>query len=168
MDERKRYEAGMKARREVLGDAYVDRAQERLNAFNEEFQDLITRYSKDPAWIKIDSVAQNAPQVEQIYFEVAQRDKVRGLHELIDRELKGRTLVFSRTRRGVDFVADQLGSAGVRNVVRVRNRPGARSARKSAAGSPCHCGWYIALCAAAQIERGTAAGSSMPHSHAGM
>jgi superfamily II DNA/RNA helicase len=26
-------------------------------------QDLIGRYSQDPAWIKIESVAQNAPQV---------------------------------------------------------------------------------------------------------
>ena len=52
MDERKRYEAGMKARREVLGDAYVDRAQERLNAFNEEFQDLITRYAWGEIWTR--------------------------------------------------------------------------------------------------------------------
>src|SRR5262249_32983071 len=43
-----------------------------------------------------------------------QRDKVRGLRELVERELKGRTLVFSKTRRGVDYVAEQLDSAGVR------------------------------------------------------
>lgn len=52
MDERKRYEAGMKVRREVLGDAYVDRAQERLNAFNEEFQELITRYAWGEIWTR--------------------------------------------------------------------------------------------------------------------
>src|SRR5438046_230395 len=42
-------------------------------------QDLIGRYSKDPAWIKIESVAQNAPQVEQIYFEVDRRSKIEAL-----------------------------------------------------------------------------------------
>jgi 3-oxoadipate enol-lactonase/4-carboxymuconolactone decarboxylase len=52
MDERKRYEAGMKVRREVLGDAYVDRAQQRLNAFNEEFQELITRYAWGEIWTR--------------------------------------------------------------------------------------------------------------------
>ncbi|MFM2422988.1 MAG: hypothetical protein RL291_1518, partial [Pseudomonadota bacterium] len=34
---------GMKVRRAVLGDAWVDRAQGRLNTFNAEFQDMIAR-----------------------------------------------------------------------------------------------------------------------------
>jgi len=75
---------------------------------------LVRRYMESPETVAIEPELTSADTVEQIYFEVAQRDKVRGLHELIDRELKGRTLVFSRTRRGVDFVADQLGNAGVR------------------------------------------------------
>ena len=40
-------------------------------------QDLISRYSKNPSWIRIDSVAQNAPQVDQVYFEVDHRSKIR-------------------------------------------------------------------------------------------
>ena len=43
MDERERFETGMKLRREVLGDAYVDAAIAKRNAFSEEFQELITR-----------------------------------------------------------------------------------------------------------------------------
>src|SRR5437762_10171209 len=50
MDERKRYEEGMKARRAVLGDAHVDRAQKNRTAFNEPFQDLITRYAWGEIW----------------------------------------------------------------------------------------------------------------------
>jgi 4-carboxymuconolactone decarboxylase len=50
MDERKRYEQGMKVRREVLGDAHVDRSLKSRNAFNEEFQDLITRYAWGEIW----------------------------------------------------------------------------------------------------------------------
>jgi len=45
MDDRERFDAGMKVRRAVLGDAHVDRSMTRRNAFNEEFQDLITRYA---------------------------------------------------------------------------------------------------------------------------
>lgn len=50
MDERDRYEAGMKVRRAVLGDAHVDRTLTRRNAFNEDFQDFITRYAWGEVW----------------------------------------------------------------------------------------------------------------------
>ena len=50
MDERERYEKGMSVRRGVLGDAHVDRTIQNRNAFNEEFQDLITRYSWGEIW----------------------------------------------------------------------------------------------------------------------
>ena len=43
MDDKERYERGMAKRRKVLGDAWVDRANARKTAFNEEFQDFITR-----------------------------------------------------------------------------------------------------------------------------
>jgi 4-carboxymuconolactone decarboxylase len=52
MDERKRYEAGMNMRREVLGDAYVDQTQKKVTAFNEEFQDLLTRYAWGEIWTR--------------------------------------------------------------------------------------------------------------------
>ncbi len=44
------YERGMRARREVLGDAYVDAAAERTTGFTEDFQDLITRYAWGEIW----------------------------------------------------------------------------------------------------------------------
>jgi len=50
MDEEKRFEQGMRVRRAVLGDAHVQRAQDNLNAFNGEFQDLITRYAWGEIW----------------------------------------------------------------------------------------------------------------------
>lgn len=50
MDERDRYSQGMKTRREVLGDAYVDRAQANRSPFNEDFQDLITRLAWGEIW----------------------------------------------------------------------------------------------------------------------
>jgi 3-oxoadipate enol-lactonase/4-carboxymuconolactone decarboxylase len=53
MDEQQRYEAGMKVRREVLGDAHVDRSEARLaDPMQREFQELITRYSWGEVWTR--------------------------------------------------------------------------------------------------------------------
>ncbi|MGW5877987.1 bifunctional 3-oxoadipate enol-lactonase/4-carboxymuconolactone decarboxylase PcaDC [Nocardiopsis terrae] len=47
-----RYGAGTRVRRSVLGDAHVDRAEERRSAFTEPFQDLITRYAWGEIWTR--------------------------------------------------------------------------------------------------------------------
>jgi 4-carboxymuconolactone decarboxylase len=44
------YERGMKTRRKVLGDDWVDRAEKGKTNFNAEFQELITRYAWDEVW----------------------------------------------------------------------------------------------------------------------
>jgi 4-carboxymuconolactone decarboxylase len=52
MDERERYSSGMKVRRAVLGDAYVEKAQTTKTPFSEPFQDLITRYAWGEIWTR--------------------------------------------------------------------------------------------------------------------
>src|SRR5207248_9406 len=52
MDERQRYEEGMKVRRAVLGDSHVDAALKNRNEFNEAFQELITRYAWGEIWTR--------------------------------------------------------------------------------------------------------------------
>ena len=52
MDERERYQQGLSVRRDVLGDAYVDRALQDCNQFNQDFQDLITRYAWGDVWAR--------------------------------------------------------------------------------------------------------------------
>jgi 4-carboxymuconolactone decarboxylase len=52
MDDRERYEQGMAVRRAVLGDAHVDRSLKNKNEFNQEFQDLITRYAWGEIWTR--------------------------------------------------------------------------------------------------------------------
>jgi 4-carboxymuconolactone decarboxylase len=47
-----RHEQGMKVRREVLGDAHVDRAEARKDEFTEDFQDFITRYAWGDIWAR--------------------------------------------------------------------------------------------------------------------
>ncbi|MFI6768915.1 4-carboxymuconolactone decarboxylase [Streptomyces sp. NPDC050355] len=44
------YEAGVKIRREVLGDAHVDRVESATDAFTEDFHDFITRYAWGETW----------------------------------------------------------------------------------------------------------------------
>jgi 4-carboxymuconolactone decarboxylase len=45
-----RHEAGMRVRREVLGDRHVDRAIERTTEHTADFQDFITRYAWGEVW----------------------------------------------------------------------------------------------------------------------
>jgi 4-carboxymuconolactone decarboxylase len=52
MDERARFDAGMAVRREVLGAEHVEKAQAAANAFQAEFQDLITRYAWGEIWTR--------------------------------------------------------------------------------------------------------------------
>jgi 4-carboxymuconolactone decarboxylase len=46
------YDGGMKVRREVLGDAHVDRANATMDAFTEDFQDMITRIAWGGIWTR--------------------------------------------------------------------------------------------------------------------
>jgi 4-carboxymuconolactone decarboxylase len=46
------YEAGMRVRREVLGDEHVDRAIENTTELTAVFQDLITRFAWGSVWTR--------------------------------------------------------------------------------------------------------------------
>ncbi|NBM20998.1 4-carboxymuconolactone decarboxylase, partial [Streptomyces sp. GC420] len=46
------YDAGMKLRREVLGDAHVDRALDGSDDFTGDFQDFLTRYAWGEVWAR--------------------------------------------------------------------------------------------------------------------
>ena len=46
------YERGMRTRREVLGDAHVDRANAAADDFTADFQEFITRYAWGEIWTR--------------------------------------------------------------------------------------------------------------------
>jgi 4-carboxymuconolactone decarboxylase len=46
------YDGGMKVRREVLGDAHVDRANANMDEFTGDFQDMITRIAWGGIWTR--------------------------------------------------------------------------------------------------------------------
>jgi len=75
-------------------------------------QDLIKRYSRDPAWIKIESVAQNAPQVEQMWIETDRRSKIEALTRLIDVHDFRYGIVFCSTKIMVDELDEHLHARG--------------------------------------------------------
>ena len=52
MEDRERYDKGMARRRQVLGAAWVDKANAGKTPFNEEFQDFITRYAWGEVWTR--------------------------------------------------------------------------------------------------------------------
>jgi len=52
MNEKDRHDAGMAVRRQVLGNAHVDRAVIQTSALTAEFQDLITRYAWGEIWTR--------------------------------------------------------------------------------------------------------------------
>jgi len=47
-----RYERGMAVRRQVLGDAYVDKATASVDDFNRDFQRLVTEYCWGEVWTR--------------------------------------------------------------------------------------------------------------------
>ena len=74
---------------------------------------LIWQFMTDPETVRVDAESSTVDTIEQIYFEVAQRDKVRAMRELIERELKGRSLIFCNMKRSVDHLARELSRDGL-------------------------------------------------------
>ena len=52
MDDEQRRTSGLGIRRQVLGDAHVDRAIAQTTPLNKEFQDFITRYAWGEIWAR--------------------------------------------------------------------------------------------------------------------
>jgi 4-carboxymuconolactone decarboxylase len=52
MDEQERHEAGMRMRRNVLGDEHVNRAEAAKDSLDADFQNLITRYAWGEIWTR--------------------------------------------------------------------------------------------------------------------
>jgi ATP-dependent RNA helicase DeaD len=75
-------------------------------------QELIKRHTRDPAWVKIEAHARNAPQVDQVYYEVDRRSKVEALTRLIDLHDFRYGIVFCSTKLMVDELDEHLHARG--------------------------------------------------------
>src|SRR5271170_2420301 len=75
-------------------------------------RDLIEKFSKEPATVKIEQKAMTVPTVEQCYYEVDRRYKVELLTRLIDIYDLKLGIIFCNTKRMVDDLVDHLEAQG--------------------------------------------------------
>ncbi len=74
---------------------------------------LARRYLKNPEWIRVGGDAEPVEQVDQIYYEVPERDRAAAFQELLsDPTLITQALVFRRTKIGVDRLVEDLRRRG--------------------------------------------------------
>src|SRR3954447_13495197 len=77
-DERR--EAGMRVRREVLGDAHVDRSIENATDFTRDFQDFITRVAWGDVWTREGLDRRNRSMITLAVLTALGREQELGLH----------------------------------------------------------------------------------------
>jgi ATP-dependent RNA helicase DeaD len=76
--------------------------------------ELIDRYLSRPEFVQIRPDDATVPEIEQVFCEVLEDDKIRAIRRLIAREPgKSRLLVFRRTQRGVDWLVRRLQGSGI-------------------------------------------------------
>ncbi|MFQ5874085.1 MAG: DEAD/DEAH box helicase, partial [Dehalococcoidia bacterium] len=70
---------------------------------------LIYYHLKDPEWIRIGEEIETVPETRQLYCQVAERDKVQGMVEVLGEPgSQAQTLIFCRMQVGVDRLVRQL------------------------------------------------------------
>ena len=74
---------------------------------------LARKFMGDYDEVKTETKQQSAISVEQIFYEINEKDKLRALRRLIDTEPEFYALVFSRTRRGADRLSEKLSNMGL-------------------------------------------------------
>jgi ATP-dependent RNA helicase DeaD len=75
-------------------------------------QKLARQYMRSPQQLSLAAREAVAPRVRQVYYEVPGHAKPEALTRILDFEQPDSTIVFVRTRRDADDVAERLGSAG--------------------------------------------------------
>jgi len=73
---------------------------------------LITKFTKDPVWVKIEASELTAPEIDQVWYEVDRRSKLEVLCRLIDFEDVRYGLIFCATKRMVDELVEHLSARG--------------------------------------------------------
>ena len=74
---------------------------------------LVYRYMRNPVNIVVAPEQKTAEGIDQYYCEVAERDKFRALRYLYEQRDFGRSLIFRRTKIGVDRLTENMRRAGI-------------------------------------------------------
>jgi ATP-dependent RNA helicase DeaD len=74
---------------------------------------LSRRYMHNPAAVHVQPQQITVEEVDQVYYEVADRDKVEGLISLIEQDPPERAMIFRQTKLGVDRLEAHLKRKGL-------------------------------------------------------
>jgi ATP-dependent RNA helicase DeaD len=74
---------------------------------------LSRRYMRNPTTVHVQPHRVTVEEVEQVYYEVADRDKVEGLLSLIEQDPPERAMIFRQTKMGVDRLEVALRRRGL-------------------------------------------------------
>ena len=77
-----------------------------------EILNIINKYQRDPEILKVTHTQLSAPNIEQVYLEMKDRDKMEILTRLIDIYNYKLSIVFCNTKKRVDEVTDMLQARG--------------------------------------------------------
>jgi len=77
-----------------------------------EILNIINKYQTDPQILKVTHTQLSAPNIEQVYLEMKDRDKMEILTRLIDIYNYKLSIVFCNTKKRVDEVTDMLQARG--------------------------------------------------------
>ena len=75
--------------------------------------DLAKGFMDDPVTVAVTPPSTTAERVDQAVYFVSKADKRRLLKDLLQREIEGQVLVFSRTKHGANRIATDLEKAGI-------------------------------------------------------
>lgn len=73
---------------------------------------LSRRYLKNPAHVNISPERMTVPQIDQVYYETREHEKLDAMTRVLDMESADRTIVFCRTKKRVDELAEGLQARG--------------------------------------------------------
>jgi ATP-dependent RNA helicase DeaD len=74
---------------------------------------IVYRYMRKAQQVAVEPERRTAEGVEQMYCEVSDRDKILALRHLYETQNLGRSLIFRRTKIGVDRLTAQLQASGL-------------------------------------------------------
>ncbi len=76
-------------------------------------RNLARRYLRDPFWVRVGGDGEPVEQVQQVYYEVADRERPKALEQLLTQSpVITQALVFRRTKIGVDWLVSKLKQRG--------------------------------------------------------
>lgn len=77
-----------------------------------EILELTNKYQKNPEMIKISRKELTIPSIEQVYFELKERNKLDAISRLVDLYDPNLSIVFCNTKKRVDELVEQLQGRG--------------------------------------------------------